>query len=489
MFASLRTRLLASYILLLIITLLVIVIALLLTTSARPAPVNETYQELSNIARGLNLSNMLNEIRLQNSTTGNFQEVLSEFAVRLNVRVIAINMTSQSVLYDSNNHFTVGTPIRIETDNSLLNSRMMPLVVDPVYGSFKQDGIEWLFFGVTRPLGNQQVAFILADTRPTQSLQDTLANFGNDLLLPLIQAALIGLAIALVSSAVISQTIARPLQALSVAATDIAQGDLHTPVTISGPTEVQALAIAFNEMTTQVSQAQQSQRDFLANVSHDLKTPLTSIQGYAQAIIDGAAKDPKRAATIIFEEAERLNRMVTQLTDLARVEAGRFSFHFAPIDLGQMVTSVAHSLAVMAEKKQITLDVDAPSMPPVAADGDRFVQVLNNLISNAIKYTPEGGHVWVKARAVDGGVEVSIADNGVGIPEKDLPRIFERFYQVDKARGPSRGTGLGLAIVKEIIQAHGGKIEVQSVEGRGSRFAVWMPSPTAPTVLRHRLLP
>lgn len=489
MFASLRARLLASYLLLLVITLLVIVVALLLTTSSRPAPTNQTYERLSNIARGLNLSNLLSGIRGPGNNFNNLQIVLGDFATSRDVRVIAINMTSQVVLYDSDAYLAVGTPIRIEIDTpNNLNPQMMPMVSDPIYGSFFQDGTEWLFFGVTRPIATQRLAFIVADIRPKQTLQDTLATFGNDLLLPVVQAALIGLAIALISSALISQTIARPLQALSHAATEMAQGDLHTPVNITGPQEVQALATAFNEMKTQVSQAQQSQRDFLANVSHDLKTPLTSIQGYAQAILDGATKDPKRAATIIYEEAERLNRLVTQLTDLARVEAGRFSLHLTAIDLGQMVTSVAQSLAVMAEKKQITLDIDAPSMPPIAADGDRFAQVLNNLIGNAIKYTPEGGNVWVKTRATHGGVEVSISDNGVGISEKDLPRIFERFYQVDKARGPSRGTGLGLAIVKEIVQAHGGKIEVQSVEGRGSRFTVWMPSPTAPTVMRQRLL-
>lgn len=487
MFSSLRARLLASYLLLLVITLAVIVGALIFATSSRPAPINQTYQDLSQIARGLNLPNLLSGIRGQGQG-GNLASVLDDFALSRDVRVIAINMVSQVVLYDSDAHFPVGTPIRIEVDNPQnLNTNTMPIMNDPVYGSFIQDGTEWLFFGVTRAIGNQQLAFILADMRPTQTLQDTLATFGADLVLPLAQAALIGLAIALISSALISQTIARPLQALSHAATEVAQGDLHTPVIITGPTEVQNLAVAFNEMKTQVNQAQQSQRDFLANVSHDLKTPLTSIQGYAQAILDGAAKDPKRAATIIYEEAERLNRLVTQLTDLARVEAGRFSLHLTAIDLGQMVTSVAQSLAVMADKKHISLEIDAPSMPSVAADGDRFSQVLNNLISNAIKYTPDGGNVWVKTRAVEGGVEVSIADNGVGIPEKDLPRIFERFYQVDKARGPSRGTGLGLAIVKEIIQAHGGKIEVQSVEGRGSRFSVWMPSPTAPTVMRQRL--
>jgi signal transduction histidine kinase len=486
MFSSLRIRLLASYILLLTITLAVIVVALLLTTSARPAPANQTYDRLSNIARGLNLSNLLNGTRLQNPN--DLGQILGEFATSRDVRVIAINMTTQVVLYDSSAYLPVGTPIRIQMDDSQTDNNRLRPMADTIYGSFPQDGADWLFFGVTRPLNNQQYGFIVAEMPPTQTLQDTLSNFGNDLFLPLLQAALIGLGIALISSAVISQTIARPLQALSRAATDIAQGDLHTPVTITGPTEVQTLALAFNDMNTQVSQAQQTQRDFLANVSHDLKTPLTSIQGYAQAILDGAARDPKRAATIIFEEAERLNRLVTQLTDLARVEAGRFSLHFTPIDLGQMVTSVAHSLAVMAEKKAIQLEVDAPSMPHVAADGDRLVQVLNNLISNAIKYTQEGGHVWVKARAVEGGVEVSVADNGQGIAEKDLPRIFERFYQVDKARGPSRGTGLGLAIVKEIVQAHGGKIDVQSVEGRGSRFSLWMPSPTAPTVMRQRLL-
>ncbi|MDZ4669498.1 MAG: HAMP domain-containing sensor histidine kinase [Phototrophicales bacterium] len=486
MFSSLRTRLLASYLLLLTITLAVIVGALLLTTSARPAPTNQIYERLSSIARGLNFSSLLG--RGQNPNSGNLQQTLNDFATTTGLRVIAINMTSQVVLYDTNAYFAIGTPFRIEMDNTQDDNPRYIAMADPIYGSFSQEGVQWVFAGATRPFSNQQFGFIVADVRPTQTLQYTLVNFGDDLFLPLVQAALIGLGIALISSAVISQTIARPLQALSRAATDIAQGDLHTPVIITGPTEVQALAVAFNDMNTQVSQAQQSQRDFLANVSHDLKTPLTSIQGYAQAILDGAARDPKRAATIIYEEAERLNRLVTQLTDLARVEAGRFSLHFTPIDLGQMVTSVTHSLAVMAEKKNIVLDVDAPSMPAVAADGDRLVQVLNNLIGNAIKYTQEGGHVWVKARALEGGVEVSIADNGQGIAEKDLSRIFERFYQVDKARGPSRGTGLGLAIVKEIIQAHGGKIEVQSVEGRGSRFSLWMPSPTAPTVLRQRLL-
>lgn len=485
MFPSLRARLLVSYILLLVITLAVIVGALLITTSNRPAPVNQTYQNLSQLARGLNLPNLLANIRVQG---GNLASVLSDFADSRDVRVIAINMISQVVLYDSDAYFPVGTPIRIEVDNSRsLNAPPMSIMNDPIYGAFYQDGVEWLFFGVTRVIGNHQLAFILADKRPTQTLQDALATFGADLLLPVIQAGSIGLIIALISSALISQMIARPLQALSHAATEVAKGDLHTPVTVTGPREVQALAVAFNEMKTQVHQAQQSQRDFLANVSHDLKTPLTSIQGYAQAILDDAAKDPKRAATIIYEEAKRLNRLVTELTDLARIEAGRFSLHLAPIDLSQMVTNVAQSLAVMAEKKHITLNIDAPPMPPITADGDRFSQVLNNLISNAIKYTPQGGHVWVKTRAVDGGVEVSVTDDGVGIPQKDLPRIFERFYQVDKARGPARGTGLGLAIVKEIIQAHGGKIDVQSIEGRGSRFSVWIPTSTISTVMRQRV--
>jgi signal transduction histidine kinase len=266
----------------------------------------------------------------------------------------------------------------------------------------------------------------------------------------------------------------------------VAEGHYQQSIPISGPVEVRAVAQAFNSMSEKVRTEQQSQQDFLANVSHDLKTPLTSIQGYSQAIIDGIGS-PQQAAQIIREESERLNRMVVELTDLTRLQAGRLSMQTAAIDLGQLTTAVTQRLAIMAREKGVELDVSAPSMPEIAGDGDRLVQVVTNLVSNAIKFTPAGGKVTVRTQVRRGGVELSVEDTGQGIPEAELARIFERFYQVDKARGPQRGTGLGLAIVHEIIQAHGGTITVASAgENRGATFTVWLPSPDLSTLVRRR---
>ncbi len=170
--------------------------------------------------------------------------------------------------------------------------------------------------------------------------------------------------------------------------------------------------------------------------------------------------------------------MVTEVTDLARIQAGQLAMRDDAIDVGEIAAAIADRLAVVARRKSITLHNDAASLPPISGDGDRLAQVITNLISNAIKYTPEGGDVTVSTRATDSSVQVEVADSGIGIPRDDLPRIFERFYQVDKARGPRRGSGLGLAIAREIIEAHGGSITVTSPgPGKGATFTVRLPIP------------
>ncbi|KXK52575.1 MAG: putative two-component histidine kinase [Chloroflexi bacterium OLB13] len=240
-------------------------------------------------------------------------------------------------------------------------------------------------------------------------------------------------------------------------------------------------------MTHEVQSTQQSQRDFLANVSHDLKTPLTSIQGYSQAIIDGAVREPAVAAEVIYSEAGRLTRMVSELTDLARLQAGHVALHLDRIDLSSLVGALSQRLEVVAQKKQVQLNVITPGRLIVTVDGDRLAQVITNLISNAINFTPEGGHIDIGLRALDNGVEIAVRDSGIGIPAAELSRVFERFYQVDKARGPRRGTGLGLAIAKEIITAHGGRIHAESAgEGHGTTFVVWLPitPPTTPQLVK-----
>ncbi|MGB1285571.1 MAG: HAMP domain-containing sensor histidine kinase, partial [Aggregatilineales bacterium] len=297
-------------------------------------------------------------------------------------------------------------------------------------------------------------------------------------LMPLAGAGLTGLLVALLLAFLISRGIAHPLQGLARGAEAVADGKYDYTVLETGPPEIRAVAQAFNHMSGEVRASQQSQREFLASVSHDLKTPLTSIQGYSQAIVDGATPDVSGSAAIIHDEAARLNRMVLELTDLMRIQSGRFSMKLTALDVSAMADGIGQRLQMMADKKQITLHVATDTVPKIAGDGDRMAQVFNNLVSNAIKYTPNGGEVWLQIHDTQDGVEIVVRDTGEGIPEEDLSRIFERFYRVDKVGGPQRGTGLGLAISREIVAAHGGRISVHSDgRNRGSTFRIWLPAP------------
>jgi two-component system OmpR family sensor kinase len=488
---SLRTRLLASYLVLLTLALGVIAIALILLLSAQPAPTQPTYQRLAVIAQS-GLTDVLVTPLERPLSADIITERMTEIGDTYHVRVLVANLRNGVVLWDSAGTLTAGDSLATHIESVRLTAALERNLQnlfqrsEVVFGNFDDpDGAEWLFTGVvSMRMGSDGQGILFADSRPTQSLQDSLNIFGVSLLSPILEAAVIGLLAAISLAALISRSIAHPLQAVAGATTAVAEGHFDQRVPVSGPPEVRAVAQAFNRMSAEVLSSQLSQRDFMANVSHDLKTPLTSIQGYSQAIIDGTAQDPTEAAAIIYDEAGRLNRMVIELTDLARIQAGRLSMQTAAIDMGQVAAAISQRLSVVAQKKGVALHVQAEAMPVIAGDGDRLAQVLTNLLSNAIKYTPSGGTVWLTTRVNNGGVEVIVKDTGIGIPEEDLPRVFERFYQVDKARGPKRGTGLGLAITAEIVQAHGGKITVSSAgRGQGTTFTIWLPSPHLSTVV------
>jgi signal transduction histidine kinase len=342
---------------------------------------------------------------------------------------------------------------------------------------------------------NNTLRYVLASPEPNQTLGTIFDSFGETFLLPVCQAGLLGLVIALALSAWIARSVAKPLRAIAEATGRVASGDYEHRVPVTGPTEARVVGHAFNNMTAQVKFTQQAQQDFLANVSHDLRTPLTSIQGYSQAIIDGIASNPetaKHAATIINEEAGRLNRMVNDLLDIAKIQAGRMQMMRQAVEVDQVLRLVGGSMAVKAEQKGVQLHTQIPDLTRIAGDGDRLAQVFTNLVDNAVKHTDSGGQVWFNASLEDGGVLVMVQDTGEGIPTEDLSRIFERFYQVDKSRNrPSQrdGAGLGLAITHEIVHAHGGRIWVESEVGTGTRFSVWLPmmSGDRSTVIRMRL--
>ncbi len=494
---NLRLRLLASYLILLLVTLSVIALALTVLIGNRGAPPQPTYERLAALTQGLNYIDAIADIAADPNRRflqEQVHELLAVFARTRNVRTLHVLLTQDNttVIYDSAQHYEPGDLIQLHGDNhrSQQLAQVLARGSKQFFGRFddpKSGG--WLYGGVVfgqlrffaQRAGHNDL-WLLAEPQPTVSLHETLAVFGSALAPPLIQAGIAGFVFAIIMAALISRNIARPLQRVARAATAVARGDYSAQAPVSGPPEARSLAESFNRMTAEVLAADTAQRDFLSNVSHDLKTPLTSIQGYAQAIIDGAAEDTDAAARIIYEEAGRLNRMVVELTDLERLQAGRLSMASDNIDMAQLSAGVVQSLNVVAEKQGVRIESSVEAVPLVVGDGDRLAQVLMNLISNALNFTPAGGIVRVSVERGGAGAVVSIRDSGVGIAREELSRVFERFYQVDKARGPQRGAGLGLAIAREIVEAHGGRITVNS-RGRdkGAEFRVWLPGGAKPT--------
>ncbi len=489
---SLRGRLFISYVLLLGVSLVVISAAVLVFIASRPAPTEPAYNRLSAIVQGLNIRDILREFAPnQDSIPDDYQRIvgiMDDFATTRNVRVIWLATVNdrQFVIYDTLNVYSNQARISVFNDeffSATLEQTLYPLSKQ-IYGGFNDpDNSMWLYGGITRNFQGTRrnnnalsTTLLVAEPRPTLSLQATLSQFSSSILPPLLQAGAIGILLAFVLAFWMSRSIANPLQTLVKGAEAVAKGNYEQRVPEMGAREIRRLAHAFNEMSQEVRATQNAQRDFLANVSHDLKTPLTSIQGYSQAIMDGATNDPVKAARIIYDEANRMNRLVMELTDLIMMQAGQMTLKPSPINLNELAQALGERLAVVAQKKGVSLDIKSSPVPKIAIDGDRIAQVLTNLLSNAIKFTPTGGKIWLKTQPEKNGVLISVQDTGVGISEKELSRIFERFYQVDKTRGPQRGTGLGLAIAKEIVLAHGGNIKAESKGSQqGTTFFVWLP--------------
>jgi signal transduction histidine kinase len=334
----------------------------------------------------------------------------------------------------------------------------------------------WVYTTLEMPSGE----FILIAVRPAFPY---LQMFRQDVVPPLLWAGVVALLLAIILAVWISRWIVSPLQRITYAARSVAgKPSQHIPV--EGPEEVQELSTAFNEMTARVQSSQISQRDFIANVSHELKTPLTSIQGFAQAILDDTAGAPearKQAAGVIYSEAERMNQLVLSLLELARLDAGTAQLEQETVDLQAVLWNIVNKLTPQARASQVELHAEIPPLLTVEGDENRLTQVFTNLVDNALKFTSQGGKVTLTARVVGDSAEIRVMDTGPGISSQDLPHIFERFYQADKSRqgGQGHGVGLGLAIAREIVQAHRGTIRAESSPGQGATFVVSLPTARA----------
>lgn len=465
MFTSIRARLWLSYAFLIATALGVSAVVMVVFLWRNPLLYRQTLARLRTIETGI--VNRQGEVLSESSMSTALERAATTFDVRI-------------LLYDDDGSLLIDTQSSqpaIPLSRNTMIGRNIPTVRD-------SNGGVWLF---TRKALNDGKIMVVATPRPRLPIFNILRD---DLSPIFFQGGIIALLLSLALAFGIARWVADPLQQVVAASQDIPSVETQ-PVPERGPREVRELTRAFNDMVARVLSSQRAQRDFVANVSHELKTPLTSIQGFAQAILDGTAdtvEHQQQAAGVIYKESGRMYRMVLDLLDLARLDAGIADLEMVPVDLMALVQSIVEKFLLQAQKAGVTLITDGtPELPPLVADGDRLAQVLTNLVDNALKHTPAGGQVTLQTQAGKENIEIRVADTGKGISPDALPHIFERFYRGDSARsgGQEHGTGLGLAIVHQIVLAHGGRIMVRSKEGQGTTFIVYLPrvQPNATTLL------
>jgi histidine kinase len=295
----------------------------------------------------------------------------------------------------------------------------------------------------------------------------------------LMYAALAAMLAALTLSILFSRSVVAPVLAMSHATQRIADGRYDERVQVVGADELAGLALRFNQMAEKLDQVESMRRRLIGDVSHELRTPLTAIKGSMEGLMDGVLPANDETFGQIHAEADRLNRLVDDLQELSRVEAHAYELNFQSVEISSIARTVAKRLSPQFESKHISLDLElAPDLPHVLADEDRAIQILTNLTGNALQYTPEGGRITISAKRLNGEVQISVRDTGVGIPPEHLSHIFDRFYRVDKSRSRQAGggSGIGLTIARALVEAHAGRIWVESAgDGQGSTFSLTLP--------------
>jgi len=290
-------------------------------------------------------------------------------------------------------------------------------------------------------------------------------------------AALAAGAVGVVLGTILFRRITQPLSELQKAAETVESGQLAARVPVKSRDEIGMVAEAFNQMTARLERQQQLRKQRGGDIAHELRTPLSVMQGTIEAMLDGVLKPNKTELRNLHAETRRLTRMVEELRTLSLADEGQLRLEMIEVDPAGLVEQVTHAMRSIAKERniQLTAEVDR-RLPVLHADSDRLAEVLGNLIGNALRYAPDGGRVTVSAHSGGGNVILSVSDNGPGIPKEDLPLVFERFWRGDKSRSRgSGGSGIGLAIVKQLVELHGGKVSVDSTLGEGTVFRVSLP--------------
>ena len=335
---------------------------------------------------------------------------------------------------------------------------------------FTPPGLHGAYYAVAQPvnIGKTPIGAIVIAKRKTDVNQQVFS-----LVRRLAIAGALGLLVAGVLAAYLSRRIVRPVLALSRATDEVAAGNYDIELPGSAAGEIGHLSERFQEMTERLMESEARERNFLMSVSHELRTPLTAIRGHVSALAEGLVEDPElrsRSLEIVEAEAKRLERLVGDILDLARLDAHRFTVLREEVGMEQLVEQAYETFSEQARLRSIDYRVVVNAKPVIVSDGDRVLQIVDNLLSNAFRATPDGGRIQLELGQTNGTVEVSVEDTGPGIPAEQQERLFRPFVS------DTGGTGLGLTIAKELSSALGGRIEVDSEVGRGSRFELILPA-------------
>jgi signal transduction histidine kinase len=329
-------------------------------------------------------------------------------------------------------------------------------------------------------VNGQEVGFLVPGAGVT-ALREPEESFLRSLGQTIVPVGIVACAVAILLGLFLTWQLTDPLRKLKTAAQGIAGGDLSQRVDIKSRDEIGALGRTFNQMAENLARAEKLRRDMVADVAHELRSPLAVMQGNLEAILDGVYEPTSENVESIHKQAILLSRLVDDLQELALADAGQLRIEREPVDVAALIERTATEIAPRAAKEGVSIARDvAADLPTLSADPQRISQVLSNLLDNALRHSPEGGTVTIRASREEDTVRVDVEDQGPGLKPNELSQVFERFYRGDKARSRATGgAGLGLAIVKQLVEAHGGRVWVESTEGHGATFSFTLPVSSA----------
>ena len=473
---SLRIKLV--FIMLLIIVLLMIVVLVFLILGVQDFYMSQFYEQMES---ALTQTELVNELRLaavDRDAVARMDGVLTVFSGELGIdrntrHYYILDGTTGEILQSS----VMGEDSRIEITANIL------LAMEGGSALKRNSRADYMDVAVPIAAGSAQsgyIVYIIDNKQTVQSLNAEIFSL-------ILRAVIIGFVISIAISLFISKTLLSPIKGMTTAAEAMAGGDFSRKIRVESEDEIGILANTFNDMASQIEtmleelkKAEKLRKEFVANVSHELRTPLTSIRTYAETISDHREipqETEEGFLRVIINESDRMTKIVQDLLELSRFDSGTSVLSVEEFSIENSVRDVCAAIALEAKRRSQELNLELQwKLPSIRGDRARIEQVLMNIMSNAMKYTPDGGKIDVYASGVGSDVWVRIEDTGVGIPPEDLARVFDRFYRVDKARTrESGGTGLGLSIAKEIVAKHGGDISIESEPGVGTAVTVTLP--------------